>query len=159
MMSPGDNLPKGVKLFFKMIQKCYKNKSIIPIIPTMCYSTDDTTDYIYECYGNNRKGTFRLVSNKSLKNAGSRSRYTIDNSKSMNGLRVKLTYTFSAAGTMAPIFISVLGLTERELPEDERIALKIEGLSVRGKGVTVGTKQCGILLLMRGQKGSNKKKI
>ena len=85
----------------------------------MCYSTNDTTDYVYEGNGNNRKGTFRLVSNKSLKNAGSRSRYTIDNSKSMNGLRVKLTYTFSAAGTMAPIFISVLGLTERELPEDE----------------------------------------
>ena len=81
MMSPGDNLPKCVKLFFKMIQKCYKNKSIIPIIHAMCYSTDDTTDYIYEGYGNNRKGTFRLVSNKSLKNAGSRSRYTIDNSK------------------------------------------------------------------------------
>ena len=77
----------------------------------------------------------------------------------MNGLRVKLTYTFSAAGTMAPIFISVLGLTERELLEDERIALKIEGLSVGGGGVTVGTKQCGFLLLMRGQKGSDKKDI
>ena len=52
MMSPGDNLPKGVKLFFKMIQKCYKNKSIIPIIPAMCYSTEDTTDFIYKGYPN-----------------------------------------------------------------------------------------------------------
>ena len=71
--------------------------------------------------------------------------YTIDNSKSMNSLRLKFTYAFSAAGTMAPIFISVLGLTERELPEDVQIALKIEGLSVVDGGVTVGIIQCGFL--------------
>ena len=29
-------------------------------------------------------------------------------------LRVKLTYTFSGAGVMAPIFSSILGLNERE---------------------------------------------
>ena len=74
----------------------------------------------------------------------------------MNEIRVKLTYTFSAAGTMAPIFISILGLTEKEMPEDKQIAMKIEGLSIGGGGVTVGTKQCGFLLLMRGQKDSNK---
>ncbi len=63
MMSPGDNLPKGVELFFKMIPKCHDNKPIIPIMPAMCYSTDDTTVYIYAGYGHNRKGTFILVSN------------------------------------------------------------------------------------------------
>ena len=109
----------GVKLLFKMIHGYHDHKPIVPILPAMCYSTDDTTDYIYEGYGNNRKGLFRLVSNKSLKNVGSLSRYRINNSKAMNGMRVKLTYTFSAAGTMAPIFISILGLTEKELPEDE----------------------------------------
>ena len=69
-------------------------------------------------------------------------------------MRVKLTYTFSGAGSIAPIFITVMGLNDRELAENN-IALKIEGLSIGGSGVTVGTKQCGYLLFMKGQKGAD----
>ena len=50
----------------------------------------------------------------------------------MFGMRVKLTYIFSAAGTMAPIFISVMGLNERELLQEKMIAMQIEGLCVGG---------------------------
>ena len=52
----------------------------------------------------------------------------------MCGLRVKITYTFSDTVTMAPIFISVLGLTERELPKDTIVLIKIKGLCVGGGG-------------------------
>ena len=55
----------------------------------------------------------------------------------MCGLRVKVTYTFSAAGTMATIFISVIGLTERDLPKDPILLIKIKGLCVGGGGVNV----------------------
>ena len=65
----------------------------------------------------------------------------------MCGLRVKITFTFSGAGTMAPIFISVLGLTERELPEEQCISLIIPGLCVGGGGVSVGDNMRGILIL------------
>ena len=40
MTNINENLPKGVKLFFKMIHKFYDYKPIIPILPAMCYSTD-----------------------------------------------------------------------------------------------------------------------
>ena len=76
----------------------------------------------------------------------------------MNGLRVKLTYTFCSAGIMAPICISMLGLNERELPEDQCISLHIPGLCVGGGGVTVGNKESGTLLFMRGDSGSDKKR-
>ena len=70
-------------------------------------------------------------------------------------MRVKLTYTFSAAGTMAPMFVSVLGLTEREMPEDQCITLKIQGLCVGGC-VNVGDKQHGWLVFMRNDISSDK---
>ena len=56
----------------------------------------------------------------------------------MCGLRVKITYTFSASGTMAPIFISVLGITERDLTREPIFQIKIKGLCVGGGGVNVG---------------------
>ena len=65
-------------------------------------------------------------------------------------MKVKLTYTFSAAGTMAPFFITVCGLSEREMPEDSCIFMKIKGLCIGGSGVSVGAQQHGYLLLMRG---------
>ena len=74
----------------------------------------------------------------------------------MCGVRVKLTYTFSTAGNSAPICISILGLTEYELPQDSCISFKIKGICVDGGGVTVGSSQEGIILLMRGDVGYDK---
>ena len=59
---------------------------------------------------------------------------------------------------MAPIFISVLGLNERELPEDHCVSIEIPGLCVGGGGVTVGNKECGILMFMRGESGIDKER-
>ena len=52
--------------------------------------------------------------NKVTTKVGTWSKYKNDDTNHMCGLRVKLTYTFSGAGVMAPIFVSVLGLNERE---------------------------------------------
>ena len=73
-------------------------------------------------------------------------------------MRVKLTYTFSAAGIIAPLFISVVGLTELELPIDRHLVMKIEGLSVGGGGVTIGNRQVGYLMLVRGERGIEKER-
>ena len=102
------------------------------------------------------KDCFRLVASKALSKAGTRSKYKKDDSNNMCGLRVKLTYTFTGAGTMAPIFISVLGLNEKELPQDQCVSLKINGLCVGGGGVTVGETRHGTLLFTRGDKDMDK---
>ena len=133
-----------------MISKVNGDLPIRPVRPELIFSTDDTVNYIFE-----GKGTvndcFRLVGTKALQSGGTRSKYKNDDSNHMCGLRVKITYTFSAAGTMAPIFISVLGLNDRELPNDDCISMKIEGLCVGGGGINVGSKQCGTLLFMKGK--------
>ena len=56
----------------------------------------------------------------------------------MKGVRVKLTFTFSAVGTCAPLFILVSGLSEREMPTEDCIALLIKSLSIGGGGLNVG---------------------
>ena len=120
-------------------------------------TTDDTVQFIFDRKGESQD-QFRLVATNSLKKAGTRSKYKNNDTNNMNVLRVKLTYTFCGAGMMASIFISVLGLNEREMPDDDCISLTIPGLCVGGGGVTVGSKECGTLLFMRGDSGSDKKR-
>ena len=152
------DVPPGAQLMYRMVAKAYgKDVPIIPVRPEMILSTDDTVQYIFEGKGQ-KKDLFRLVASKAFKKAGTRSKFKNDDSKNMCGMRVKLTYTFSGAGTMAPIFITVLGLNDRELPKDHCVSLKIRGLCVGGGGVTVGSKGYGIMMFMRGEKGIDKER-
>ena len=48
----------------------------------------------------------------------------------MNGLRVRLTFTFTAFRTMAPIMITVSGLDEHELPGTDFAFVEIQGLCI-----------------------------
>ena len=106
-------------MLYKMVCSAYGNTvQIIPIRPEYILSTDDTVQFIFKGKGEDND-MFRLVSTKFLRNAGTRSKYKNDDSKNMCGLRMKLTYAFSGSGTMALIFITVFGLNERELPEDQ----------------------------------------
>ena len=59
---------------------------------------------------------------------------------------------------MAPIFITVLGLNDRELPNDQCVSLKIKGLCVGGGGIIMGLTQSELLMLMHGDKGLDKER-
>ena len=80
------------------------------------------------------------------------------NANNMDVMQVKMNYTFSTAGPCAWILITALGLTERELPHLKCISVSIEGLCVEGGGITVGNKQKGLLLFMRGKNGADKER-
>lgn len=71
---------------------------------------------------------FRRVANKVLKKAGRKSKFMNDESKNMCRMRVKLTYILSGAGVKPPMFITVLGLNERELPKRYCVSLNILGV-------------------------------
>ncbi len=75
----------------------------------------------------------------------------------MNRTRVKLTFTFTAAGVTAPLFICVTGLTKDEMPNDDMIALKVEGHAIGGAGVSVTNNCIGYVVLMRSEKNTEKK--
>ena len=134
------------------MQKFYNNSPLTIVNPELAFSTDDAAQCIFEGKGVD-KDIFKLVSSKSLQNSGTRAKYKVSNANNVNGMRVKLTHAFSAAGTIAPIFITVLGLSERELPMHDCVAIDVEGLCIGGGGATVGNKLKGWLVFMRGQKG------
>ena len=112
------------------------------------YSTDDTIYYVFKGKGE-KKLPFRMVSSLSLEKTGTKSRYKKDESKVICGLCVKFTFIISGSGTSVPTYISICGLTEREIPEDEYIILRIEGSSSTVKYANIGWSNKRLLVLMR----------
>ena len=143
---------KGVRLLFDMVSKVHGNLPLFVAHPDLVFSTDDTVQYIFEGKGV-AKEKYRLVSSNTTKSSGTRAKYNVTNSQNMQGMRVKLTYTFSAAGMNAPLFITVTGLSERELPMNDCVKITIPGLCVGGGGVTLGNNVAGIIVFMRGGPG------
>jgi hypothetical protein len=144
---------EGAKKFYKMVQDAYGGDVPLSVVkPQNTLSSDDTVTFAFA--GTEKKeAAWRLVGARSLGKAGTNSKYQRDDSGYLNGLRVKITYTFSAAGMVADLFVSVCGLTEAELPKDTCpegiLKIKIEGLCVGGAGVTVGSKGHGWLVFVR----------
>ena len=83
-------------------------------------------------------------------------KYQSDDSNMMNGMRVKLTFTFSAIGTCALIFISISGLTPKELPKEACIILQVEGLCIDGGEVSIDNKEKGYVMFMRNDADADK---
>lgn len=72
----------------------------------------------------------------------------MDESKDMNGMRIKLTHTFSGGGTCAPLFITVAGLTDREMPSGcDMIVVKVPSLCIGGGGVGKSQREGYVVLL------------
>ncbi len=69
----------------------------------------------------------------------------------MCGMRVKITWTFSGGGTCAPLFITVSGLNDREMPPGkDLIVLKIPGLCIGGSGVGSNAQHGYVVFMRRG---------
>jgi hypothetical protein len=78
----------------------------------------------------------------------------------MSGMRVKLTFTFSAMGTCFSLVCTVSGLTEREmLMGEEFIHIRVPGLCIGGGGVNINNQEVGHLLFMRNTEGAEKKRF
>ena len=145
----------GVRMLYNVVSKAHGNVPVAPLKPQYIMSTDDTVVYTYEGADEDGHDNYRLVANNSLETKGTYSNYHMDTSASMCGLRVKLTFTFTATGSCAPIFVSVCGLSEREMPSDPSVVLEVEGLCVGGGGVSMNNKK-GCVMFMRGDSGAEK---
>jgi len=62
---------------------------------------------------------------------------------------VKLTFTFSGAGTSAPLFITAPGTSEKELPLDTSSLVEVEGFYIGGGGINAGCDGVGYILFIR----------
>jgi hypothetical protein len=142
----------GANKLFNLVLKANLDRPILAVKPAYIYSTDDTTTYV--CQGEQRtKEDFLLVGKNSLVNAGTRSKYQAGDLHAMQGLRVKLTFTFSQAGLVADTFVSIVGLTDQEIPKETCpsgfLAIDVKGLGIGGAGVTVGEQKTGWVVFIR----------
>ena len=88
---------------------------------------------------------------------GTNALYRVQDCKSMNGMRVKLTFTFTAMGNCFPLVVTVTGLTKWEMSGKDFVHVKIPGLCIGGGGVSINSsEQSGHLFLMRNTEGAEK---
>ena len=55
MKDKESTLPKGARLLYNMVSAAHEHLPINPVLPASQFSTDDTTDYIYEGGGKKRR--------------------------------------------------------------------------------------------------------
>ncbi len=111
------SMPAATRKLYDMVTEFF-GASVYPVEPNLLYSTDDTTEYIFE--GTQKKFVpYVLTTKSSISKRGTNAVYKCEDNKSMSGMRVKLTFTFSTMGTCFPLVCTVTGVTEREMPTGE----------------------------------------
>jgi hypothetical protein len=131
---------------------------MFPVRPELITSTDESTQYIFDGQ-RAHKEKFTLVTKTSHRVRGTNAVYKFDDGKDMCGMRVKLTWTFNGTGECAPLFITVSGLNDRELPADkDLVVLKVRGLCIGGVGIG-GDTQLGYVVFTRKESGAEKKRF
>lgn len=146
------------RLFYDLNRRARPDVPIVPVLPHFKFSTDDTTQFIFVGH-ETKSDKFKLALRDCLDERGTHSVYHVDDQKNMNGMRVKLTWTFSACGRCGPLFVTVTGLDDRELPGDEDIlVVKIPGLCIGGGGVG-SSKEEGYLCLQKKTPGADEKRF
>jgi len=124
---------------------------VYPVHPAYVLSTDDTAFFVFEDI--NVHDGARLGSRKQRGNVhGS---FTTKSRGQLCGQRVRFTITISAGGYMAPLFMTVAGLSDGELPQstcpDGVLILKIPGLCVGGT-VDPRIQNCGYVAFTHSRK-------
>ena len=138
----------------RLISEANDGAPVCPIKPALLLSANDKVQYVFEGTETRRfKKEIFITSRESLQGKGVRSTYRpVEKEAYMCGLRVKYTFTFTAGGEMAAIFITVSGLSSEELsPElcpDGILLREVEGLSV-GAATDPTNKQVGYVCLVR----------
>ena len=109
-------------------------KQLIPVLPHLVTSTDETTVFITSQVIKNEE-VWYLFAKPCAANTIDSNRcdnYTtaLSSDAHCRGLRITLNNTFTAAGRVAPAFVCVYGLSAIEMPGDEVVIVPIEGLVV-----------------------------
>lgn len=125
------------------------NADFFNVHPALLMSTDDTTVFVFDGKANNLVPLFLHG-----KNTSAYSTYATDvgGIDMKSGLRLKLTFTMSALGFMAPLYVNVYGLKEMELPASKFpsgiLVLEIPGLCY-GRGLDPRLCETGYVIFSR----------
>ena len=110
-------MTKGARELLKLVSLANDGAPIKPVLPALITSTDDTTVFVFKGSSKEPEGWY-LVENE--RDGKDQSNFSNDDggTDNKNGLRVRLTFTMNGVGMMAAPFVTVTGLTERELPRE-----------------------------------------
>ena len=105
------------------------------VILTLIVTVDDTTDKA--CLGIQTDGSSGIgfVATSALGDARMRSVKSVNNSKINDVLRIKRHFMGNGCGDTAPAVYVISGLTEHEMPNNDFLVMKVEGLCVGGYDV------------------------
>ena len=150
------SLPDSSRLLTDMTSAALGDIPLIPVHSHLIYSVDETGVYYLVDGPKGSKPKFVLASKSSYNNRGTHGLYRTTDSNKMDGIRVKINFAFAASGECFPLFVTVSGLTEKELPDHEFVHVKIPGLCIGGDVSVGGSLQDGHLFLMRNTAGAEK---
>ncbi len=155
------SLSEGCKNLYNKVLMCNDNYTTKPIKPQYLYSTDDTTQYVWEGNANSKTDKWYLVSDDA--NNSRYSNYKVESNKNMKGIRVKCTFTFSAIGGVAPFFVTVANLRSDELSKENCptgfLPIKIPGLCRGGGGYDPTSEGYGYILFTRSDDNNDIKRL
>ena len=136
-----ENLGKDALQTTDWMKEALCAKEIYLVNPNLVLSTDNTTLFVFEGANNDTDDWEWKIVDESIGNLSVRSDFKVgDDAEMSGGLRVPLTFTFTASGLAAPPYIAVSGLNETELcPEkypDGILAAEVPGLCKGGDDVS-----------------------
>jgi hypothetical protein len=118
---PLKTVTEGAQLLANLVSKAIDNASVYPVQPGMITTTDDTT--VFACVGiADQSGAkqWKLLDADESYSLGSAYVVNKDGAKNwlFSGQRIRLMQTMAGNGRMAPVFATITGLSEDELPFD-----------------------------------------
>ena len=100
----------------------------------------------------------KLTTKELVKSCGSELIWTLDEGNDFKGIRVSMTFAFSAAGTCLPSVVCVSGLSKQELLGTDFLELEVLWMYIGG-GSNIKNKGLGYILFMRNGEGEKQRKF
>ena len=142
-------------MLYDMVCAFHGGKPVCVRPAHLIFNQDDQTFFIAQGVIPGNKSEWGLVATSSLKSSGTNSIYHHEDSEKFNGIRVKRHLLVNGRGDTAPPVYCFSGLTDRDMPHNDFIEMRNEGLCVGGyaAGHAVGV---GYVFFMKGKKGAEK---
>ena len=139
----------------KMLGVSDGKKEMLHVLPNILTTTDEVTIFATASIINNKESLYIVTKPTELKNecssSASRNIYKqrASGDAHCRGVRIVINSTFTAGGLSAPIFVSVFGLSDDEMPFNEIITVPVPGLAV-GSHQDVYSGGIGFLTFIKG---------
>ena len=129
--------------------------NMMPVLPNLLTTTDEVTIFATTTMVNNEESLYIVAKPTEVKNevssSSSRNHYKHKASGDAHcrGVRIVINSTFTAGGLSAPIFVSVFGLSQEEMPSSDIVTIPVPGLTV-GSHQDIYSSGVGYLTFVKG---------